>query len=92
MPAVCGHIESSYPAIVLWAGWEAVIRWWDGVELWLTQLALPLQVALLMLVLLPVCGWTTRAIDRTVDLASERLGHRSNAEPTADAQDIAEQP
>ncbi|HEY6422840.1 MAG TPA: hypothetical protein VIY28_06250 [Pseudonocardiaceae bacterium] len=64
---------------MLWAGWEAVIRWWDGVELWLTQLALPLQLVLLMLVLLPVCWWTARAIDRAVDLASERLvSHRDS--------------
>lgn len=51
-------------------------RWWDGVELWLTQLGLALQVALLMPVLLPVCWGAARALDRAVGLIFERLGHR----------------
>lgn len=76
MPAVGAHIHARYPALVLWAGWDAVIRWWDGVELWLTQLGLALQVALLMLVLLPVCWWAARGIDRVFGLAFDRLGHR----------------
>jgi hypothetical protein len=61
---------------VLWTGWDAVDRWWDGVELWLTQLGLALQVALLMPVLLPVCWGAARALDRAVGLIFERLGHR----------------
>ncbi|MGH3778642.1 MAG: hypothetical protein ACRDRR_23365 [Pseudonocardiaceae bacterium] len=61
---------------MLWAGWEAVIRWWDGVELWLTQLGLALQVALLMLVLLPVCWWAARGIDRVFGWVFDRFGHR----------------
>jgi hypothetical protein len=65
---------------VLWAGWDAVVRWWDGVELWLTQLGLALQVALLMLVLLPVCWWAARILDRAVGLIFERLGHRYSAD------------
>ena len=60
---------------MVWAGWDAVSRWWDGVELWLTQLGLALQVALLMLVLLPVCWWAARVIDRVFGLAFDRLGH-----------------
>jgi hypothetical protein len=75
MPAVGGHSQASYSAIVLWAGWDMVIRWWDGVELWLTRLALPLQVAILMVVLLPVCWGAARAIDRVFGLVFERLGH-----------------
>ncbi len=86
MPAVGGHIQPSYPAFVLWAGWEAVIRWWDGVELWLIQLGLPLQVAILMLVLLPVCWWAARVIDRVSGLAFDRLGHRY----TVDTEDVEE--
>jgi hypothetical protein len=61
---------------VLWTGWDAVDRWWDGVELWLTQLGLALQVALLMPVLLPVCWGAARGLDRAVGLIFERLGHR----------------
>ena len=74
MPAVGGHIRPSYPVLVLWAGWDAVIRWWDGVELWLTQLGLVLQVAILMLVLLPACWWAARVIDRVSGLAFDLLG------------------
>ncbi|MGH4023510.1 MAG: hypothetical protein ACRDRV_02890 [Pseudonocardiaceae bacterium] len=59
--------------------WEAVIRWWDGVELWLTQLWLPAQVVLLMAVLLPLCWWVALLIDRTVDLTSEWVRRRTGA-------------
>ena len=76
MPVADGHSLASYPAAVLWAGWDAVARWWDGVELWLTQLGLAAQVALLMLVLLPVCWWAAKGLDRAVGLIFERFGHR----------------
>jgi hypothetical protein len=66
---------------VLWAGWDAVARWWDGVELWLTQLGLAFQVALLMLVLLPTCWWAARSLDRVVGLIFDRLGQRYNGNP-----------
>lgn len=59
--------------------WEAVIRWWDGVELWLTQLWLPVQVTLLMVVLLPACWWVALLIDRAVDVISEWLRRRTGA-------------
>lgn len=60
---------------MLLAGWDALGRWWDGVELWLTQLGLAEQVALLMPVLLPICWWATRALDRGVGLIFERCDH-----------------
>jgi hypothetical protein len=71
---------------VLWAGWNAVVRWWDGVELWLTQLGLALQVALLMPVLLPTCWWAARIFDRCVGLLFERFNDRY----TMDAEDARE--
>jgi hypothetical protein len=52
-----------------------VSRWWNGMELWLTQLGLALQVALLMLVLLPVCWWAARALDWVSCLIFERFRH-----------------
>lgn len=66
---------------MLWAGWDAVARWWDGVELWLTQLGLALQVALLMLVLLPACWWAARWLDRIVGLIFDRFGHWYAGDP-----------
>lgn len=62
------------------------MRWWDGVELWLTQLGLVLQVAVLMPVLLPICWWAARGLDRAVGLIFERLGHRHTVD-TDDAQE-----
>ncbi|MGH3937256.1 MAG: hypothetical protein ACRDTG_01260 [Pseudonocardiaceae bacterium] len=59
--------------------WEVVTRWWDGVELWLTQLWLPIQLALLMVVLLPACWWVARLIDRGVGVTSEWLRRRTRA-------------
>ncbi len=76
MLATGRHLRTSYPAVVLWAGWDAVSRWWDGVELWLTQLGLALQVTLLMVVLLPVCWWATRALDRASCLVFDWFGYR----------------
>jgi hypothetical protein len=63
--------------VVLLASWDAATRWWDGVELWLAQLWLPLQVLLLTVVLLPACWWGALVIDRTVDVASEWLRRRA---------------
>ncbi|HEY0641713.1 MAG TPA: hypothetical protein VGD67_29140 [Pseudonocardiaceae bacterium] len=41
--------------------------WWDGVELWVTQLWFPFQVALVIVVLLPLCWGVARLIDEAVD-------------------------
>lgn len=56
--------------------WDSVASWWAGVELWLTQLWLPIQVALLMAVLLPLCWVVATGIDRGVDLIVDRIGRR----------------
>ncbi len=57
-------------------GWQSVVRWWGGVELWLTQLWLPVQVTVLMAVLLPACWWVAKGMDRGVDFTFERLGRQ----------------
>ncbi|MGM1063444.1 hypothetical protein [Saccharothrix sp. Mg75] len=51
---------------------DAFGDWWDGVELWMAQLAFPFQFGLLMCVLLPLCLGAARLIDRVVDNASTR--------------------
>ena len=79
MPTAAGWIRAGYPGVVPASDWEAVIRWWDGVELWLTQLWLPAQVLLLMVVLLPVCWWLALLIDRAVDRTSEWVRRRTGA-------------
>lgn len=70
---------------MLWAAWDAVGRWWNGVELWLTQLGLALQVILLMLVVLPICWGAARALDRVVGVVFERF----NPHGAVDAMDAA---
>lgn len=56
---------------------RAVADWWDGVELWLTQLWFPLQVALVIVVLLPLCWAAAHLVDRAVEHASAaRPGRR----------------
>jgi hypothetical protein len=50
--------------------------WWDGFELWITQLWFPFQVALVIVVLLPLCWGAARLIDRAVDRVSTLLPPR----------------
>lgn len=47
---------------------RAIADWWDSVELWLTQLAFPFQVALAILVVVPLCWFAAAGLDRLVDL------------------------
>lgn len=58
---------------------RAVVAWWDAVELWVTQLAFPVQVLLVVLVVLPLCGSAAvildRGVDRVVAAAHRGRGH-----------------
>lgn len=60
---------------------ETVAQWWDGAELWITQLWYPLQVALLMAVLLPVCWAVAKGIDRGVDRVASLASRGERADP-----------
>ncbi len=51
-----------------------VAEWWNGVELWVSGLAFPLQFALVMVLLGPFCVVLAWAIDRIVDHASTWFG------------------
>ncbi len=51
-----------------------VAEWWNGVELWVSGLAFPLQFALVMVLLGPFCVVLAWAIDRVVDHASTWFG------------------
>jgi hypothetical protein len=51
-----------------------MVEWWNGVELWVTGLAFPLQFALVMVVLGPLFLVLAWAIDRVVDHASAWFG------------------
>ncbi len=55
---------------------RAVANWWDGVELWLTQLPFPLQVVLAIVVLVPGCWAVSAVVDRLLDVATTRVAAR----------------
>ncbi|HEX3790292.1 MAG TPA: hypothetical protein VHW44_20670 [Pseudonocardiaceae bacterium] len=61
-------------------------NWWDGVELWLTGTSFAVQFALVIVVLGPVCLGVAWAIDRVVDLVSNRLPLAHRNEPAVDPQ------
>ena len=54
----------------MWDVARAIADWWDAVELWITQLAFPLQVVLAIVVLVPLCWLVSAGVDRLVDLVS----------------------
>jgi hypothetical protein len=62
-------------------------NWWDGVDLWLSQLAFPFQFAIVIAVLAPVCFGLALLVDRVVDLVSGRVT-RPRDEPTPAAQPL----
>lgn len=64
---------------------EGIARWWDGVELWLTQLPFVLQFPLMMALMLPICLFAARFIDRVVDRTSARITPDEEAEPPVGA-------
>lgn len=58
-----------------------LVSWYDGVELWLVQLAYPLQVALVFAVLVPLSWGVARGVDRGLDVLTARFARgRETAE------------
>ena len=55
-------------SVFLW-----LANWWDGVDLWLSQLAFPFQFAIVIAVLAPLCWGIAWLMDRVVDLVSGRV-------------------
>ncbi len=55
----------------MWGVARAIADWWDSFELWLTQLAFPLQVVLAILVIVPLCWFASAGLDRLVDLVAD---------------------
>ncbi|MGP4016390.1 hypothetical protein [Saccharopolyspora sp. 5N708] len=66
---------------------EWLVEWYDGVELWLVQLAYPLQVSLVLAVLLPLCWALARVIDRGIDGLGAKLTRVRDAEPPVGRRD-----
>jgi len=55
-------------------------NWWDSVALWLSDLAFPIQFALVIAVLAPVCFVLAWGIDNAVDLVAARF-HGASGSP-----------
>jgi hypothetical protein len=67
---------------------HAVATWWDGIELWLTQLDFTVQVVLVVAVVGPVAWGLAAVIDTVVERsvaarleAGERRGQRRSGSP-----------
>lgn len=55
------------PAVDVYAGHvDAIVRWWDGVELWVTGLPFILQVIVVMVVLVPLATLVAVGLDIVV--------------------------
>ena len=48
------------------AGMEQVLRWWDGVELWVAGQGFLPQVVLILAVVVPLAWLTAGALDRVI--------------------------
>jgi hypothetical protein len=48
--------------------WLWLANWWDGVELWLTQLPFPFEFAIVIVVLGPLCVVLAVLLDRLFGL------------------------
>ena len=60
----------------MWDVARALANWYDAVELWVTQLAFPLQVLLAVLVVLPLCFGVALLMDRVAGaVAGSRRSH-----------------
>ncbi|MCE0767075.1 hypothetical protein LWC35_29835 [Pseudonocardia kujensis] len=56
---------------------RAIADWWDALELWLTQLAFPLQVGLAIVVVLPLCWVVAGLLDRAAGVVTAALARRN---------------
>lgn len=60
----------------MWDVASGLADWYDAVELWVTQLAFPLQVVLAVVVVLPVCLLAAVVLDRVSEVFVARIGAR----------------
>ena len=71
---------------------RAAATWWDSVELWLTQLAFPVQVALVVAVVGPACWGLAavldRLVERSVSAQLEAAERRRRAQPDEQPRDL----
>lgn len=56
----------------MWSVTRALADWYDAMELWVTQLAFPVQVLLAVLVVLPLCFGVALLLDRAAERVTRR--------------------
>lgn len=56
---------------------QTLTTWWDSVELWLVGLSFAPQVAVTMVVVLPLCAGAAVVVDRSVGAAWALLASRT---------------
>lgn len=63
---------------------DAIARWWDSVELWITGLPFIPQVALVLVTVVPLCFLVAAVLDRLMGRALELVAARRSgpADPT----------
>lgn len=58
---------------------RSLANWWDSLELWITQLEFPFQVALAIVVLLPLCAGVATLADLASGAWDARWGARNRS-------------
>lgn len=66
---------------------DRVAAWWDGFELWLAGLPFVPQVALVLVVLVPLCGAVAWALDRTIAAVFTVVGRGESEPPVRTTED-----
>ncbi|QDQ98026.1 hypothetical protein [Tomitella fengzijianii] len=66
---------------------EAIGRWWDGVELWVTGLPFALQALVVMIVLVPLAALVAIALDVVVTKGFALVGRGDPHDGRADDED-----
>jgi hypothetical protein len=60
---------------------ERAGEWWDALELWIVQLWYPVQIAAVIVVVLPGCWLAARLIDHVVDIVAHLISTRPGRHP-----------
>ncbi|MCJ0892964.1 MULTISPECIES: hypothetical protein [unclassified Rhodococcus (in: high G+C Gram-positive bacteria)] len=68
---------------------DAIARWWDGVELWVTGLPFVPQSVVVLLVLVPSAFLLARVFDRVLAVVLHLLGRDARAARETELSDAA---
>lgn len=63
---------------------DAIARWWDGIELWITGLPFVPQSVVVLLVVVPAAFGFARVFDRVLAVVLHALGRDARSERATD--------